>query len=129
MRLDQMLGHDATRDQMLLNNPFEHWRVTFAVPSPFRVHDRNRPTLTDAEAVGFSAKDASLFGELQLFETPLQKAPCGKATFLVAAFGLRLIAAEKDVASGDRHTNAGRHFSLGIGIGHAGSIVNACSAA
>jgi hypothetical protein len=31
------------------------------------------------------------------------------------------------VASGDRHADAGR--DLPLGIGHAGSIVNACSAA
>jgi hypothetical protein len=115
MRLDQMLGHHAAGDQMLLNNPFEHRRIALAVPHAFRVHDRNRTTLADAEAVGFGAKDAALFGELQLFETPLQKIPCGKATLLVAAFGFRLIAAQKDVAPRDRYTDAGRDFSLGIG--------------
>jgi hypothetical protein len=115
MRLDQMLGHHAAGDQMLLNNPFEHWGIALAVPHAFRVHDRNRTTLADAEAVGFGAKDAALFGELQLFETPLQKIPCGKATLLVAAFGFRLIAAQKDVAPRDRYTDAGRDFSLGIG--------------
>ena len=127
MRLDQMFGHDTTGDQMFLNDAFEHRRITVAVPNPFRVHDCNRTTLADAEAVGFGAKDAALFGEPQLFEAPLQKIPGGKATVLVAALRLRLIAAEKDVAPGDRHTDAGRDSSLGIG--HAGSIFNACSAA
>ena len=115
MRLDQMLGDHAPLDQMLLNDAFEHRRITVTVPSPFRVHDRDGTTLADAEAVGFSAKDAALFGELQLLEAPLQKIPCGKAARLVAAFGLRLITAEKDVAARDRHTDAGRDLSLGIG--------------
>ena len=129
MRLDQMLGDHAAGDQMLLNNPFEHGRIAVAVPGAFRVHDRNRTSLADAEAVGFGAKDAALFREPQLFETPLQKIPCGKAPVLVAAFGFSLIAAEKDVAPGDRYADAGRDFSLGLGIRHAGSIFNACSAA
>jgi hypothetical protein len=110
-----MLGHHAAGDQMLLNNPFEYWRIALAVPRAFRVHDRNRTTLADTEAVGFGAKNAALFREPQLLETPLQKIPCGKATVLVAAFGLRLIAAEKDVTPGDRHADAHRNLSLGIG--------------
>ena len=40
---------------------------------------------------------------------------CGKATVLVAAFGFGLVAAKKDMASGDRHTDGGRDLSLGIG--------------
>ena len=123
MRLDQMLGDHAAGDQMLLNNPFEHGRIALAVPGAFRVHDRNRTTLADAEAVGFGAKDAALLGELQLFETPLQKRPCGEAALLLAALGFGLIAAEKNMAPRDGHTDAGRDFSLGIG--HAGSIFNA----
>ena len=115
MRGDQVVSDDAAGDQMLLNDPLENGRVALAVPRTFRVHDRNWTTLTDAQAVGFGAKDAALFRELQLFETPLQKIPSVQATLLVAAFGLRLIAAEKDVAPGDRHTDARRDFSLGIG--------------
>jgi hypothetical protein len=127
MRLDQMLGDHATSDQVFLNNAFEHRRVTLAVPSSFRVHDGNRTTLADAEAVGFRAKDAAPFRELQLLEAPLQKSPCGKAPLLVAAFGFGLIAAEENVPPGDWHTDTGGDFSLGIG--HPGSIFNACCAA
>ena len=123
MHLDQVLDDDAAADQMLLNNPFEYWRITFAVPSTFRIHDGNRPAFADAEAVGLRAKDAALLRELQLFEAPLQEIPCGKATLLVTAFRFGLIAAEKDMAPRDGHTDAGRDFSLGIF--HAGSIFNA----
>jgi hypothetical protein len=112
---------------MFLNDPLQNGRIAFAIPGTFRVYDRDRTTFADAEAIGFGAKDAALFGELQLFETSLQKIPCGKAALLVAAFGFRLIAAEKDMTPCDGHTYAGRDFSLGIG--HAGSIFNACSAA
>ena len=127
MRLDQMLGHHATGDQMFLNDAFEHRRITVAVPRSFRVHDRNRTTLADAEAVGFGAKDAAPLRELQLFEATLQKIPRRDATLLIAAFGFGLIAAKKNVAPRNRHTNAGRDLSLGIA--HAGSIFNACSEA
>ena len=127
MRGDQVFTNDAPGNQVFLNNPFEHRRIALAVPGAFRVHDRNRTALADAEAVGFRAKDAALFGELQLFETTLQKTPCGQAPVLVAAFGFGLIAAKKNVAAGDRDANALRDVLLGTG--HAGSIFNACSAA
>ena len=123
MRGDQVLIHNAAGDQMFLNDSLEHRRITFSVPRTFRVDDCNRTTFADAEAVGFGAKDAALLGELQLFETPLQERPCREATFLLAAFGFGLIAAEKDMAPRDGHTDAGRDFSLGIF--HAGSIFNA----
>jgi hypothetical protein len=127
MMLEGEFGNWPPADEMFLNDAFEHRRITVAVPSPFRVHDRNRTTLADAEAVGFGAKDAAPLRELQLFEATLQKIPRRDAPLLVAAFGFGLIAAKKNVAPGNRHTNAGRDLSLGIA--HAGSIFNACSEA
>jgi hypothetical protein len=127
VRGDPVVTDDAAGDQMFLDDPLQNGRIALGIPDTLRIHDRNWTTFADAEAVGFGAKDAALLGEFQFFETPLQKVPCGKATVLVAAFGFRLIAAEKDVAPGDRHTDADRDCSLGIG--HAGSIFNACSAA
>ena len=126
MRGVQVFSNDAAGDQMFLNDALDDRRRHRVIPRAIRIHHGNRPRFADAQAVGFGAKDAALFGELQLLETPLQKIPCGKATVLVAAFGFGLIAAEKDVASGDRHTNAGR--DLPLGIGHSGSIFNTCSA-
>jgi len=123
MRGDQVFTYDAAGDQMFLNDSLQHRRITLSVPRTFRVDDCNRTTFADAEAVGFGAKDAALLGELQLFETPLQKRPCGEAALLLAALGFGLIAAEKNMAPRDGHTDAGRDFSLGIG--HAGSIFNA----
>ena len=127
MRGDQVFTDDAAGDQVFLNDPLQYGRVALAVPGTFRVYDRNRPTLADAEAVGFGAKDAALFREPQLLETALEEIPRGEAALLVTTFRFRLIAAEKDVASRDRYTDAGRDLSLGIR--HAGSIFNACSAA
>ena len=126
MRGDQVFTHNAAGDQMFLNDSLQHGRITLSIPSTFRVDDCNRTTFADAEAVGFGAKNAALLGELQLFETPLQERPRGEAAFLLAAFGFGLIAAEKNMAPRDGHTDAGRDFSLGIR--HAGSIFNACLA-
>jgi len=100
---------------MLLNDSLQHRRIALAVPCPFRVYDCNRTTFADAEAVDFRAKDAALFRELQLFEPSLQERPCGEATLLLAAFRFGLIAAEKNMAPRDWHTDGGRDFSLGIG--------------
>jgi len=114
MRGDQVLTDDAAGDQVFLNDSLQNGRVAFAVPSTFRVHNRNRTTFTDAQAVRFGAKDAALFREPQLLQTTLQEIPRGEAAILVTAFRFRLIAAEKDMASRDRHTDAGRDVSLGI---------------
>ena len=123
VRGDQALSDDAAGNQMFLNDALQHRRIALAVPSPFRVYDCNWTTFADAETVGFRPKNAALFGELQLFEAPLQERPCDEATLLVAAFRFGLIAAEKNMAARDRHTDTGGDFSLGIG--HAGSIFNA----
>jgi len=122
MRGDQVFTYDAAGDQMFLNDSLQHGRITLSIPSTFRVDDCNRTTFADAEAVGFRPKDAALLRELQFFETPLQERPCRETTFLLTAFRFGLIAAEKDMASRDGHTDARRDFSLGID--HAGSIVN-----
>ena len=115
MRGDQVFTYDAAGDQMFLNDSLQHRRIALSVPGTFRVDDCNRTTFANAEAVGFRAKDAALFGELQFFETPLQECPCREATFLLAALGFGLIAAEKNMAPRDGYTDAGRDFSLGIG--------------
>ncbi len=112
---DQVFTDDPAGDEMFLNDSLEYGRITLAVPSPFGVDDRNGTAFADAEAIGFGAKDATLLGELQLFETPLQERPRGKAALLLTAFGFGLIAAEKNMAPRDGHTDAGRDCSLGIG--------------
>ena len=115
MRRNHVFTDDPSGDQVFLNDALQHGRVALAVPGTFRVNDCNRSTFADAEAVGFRAKDAALLRELQLFETPLQEIPCGKATLLVTAFRFGLIAAEEDMAPCDGHTDAGGDFSLGVG--------------
>ena len=126
MRGDQIFTHDAAGDQMFLNDPFQNGRIALTVPGTIWVHDGNRSTLADAKTVRLGSQNAALFGELQFLQAPLQEIPRGEATLLLTAFRFRLIAAEKDMTPRDTHTDAGRDFSLGIG--HAGSIFNACSA-
>src|SRR5947207_12748658 len=123
MFTNQAVRDDAPFDEMFLNDALEHRGIAFAVPGTFGVHNGNRAAFADAEAVRFRAQDAALLRQLQLLQPPLEELPRGKAALLVAALRLCLIAAEKDVAPRDRNTDAGGDVALGIG--HAGSIVNA----
>src|SRR5262249_54811898 len=127
MRRDQVFADDASRNQVLLNDSLEDRGITLPVPRTFRVDDGDRAAFADAQAIRLRAQDATLLRKLQLLEPSLEELPRHKAPFLVAAFGFRLIAAKKDVAPRDRHADAGRNLTLGIG--HAGSIFNACPAA
>ena len=63
--------------------------------------------LADAKAVGFRAEDAALLREPTLLQTTLQNSQCGHASFHLATFRLRLLAAEEDMPSCDRHTDRG----------------------
>ena len=61
MLRDQQIRDEAATNQMLLNDPLELGRIASAVPRTFRVHDGDGPTLANAQAVGFRAKNAALF--------------------------------------------------------------------
>ena len=87
----QKLGDDASADEMLLDDPFEHRRIAPAVPGAFRIHDGNRSAVADPQAVRFRPKDAALFGEIELFQPFLQVIPGREAAFLVAALRVRLV--------------------------------------
>jgi len=123
MFTNQAVRDDAPFDEMFLNDALEDRRIARAVPHAFRIDDGNRTAFADTQTIGFRAQDAALLRQLQLLQPPLEELPRGKAALLVAALRLCLIAAEKDVAPRDRNTDAGGDVALGIG--HAGSIVNA----
>src|SRR6476661_8187473 len=103
--LDEVLTHDPSLDQMLLDDKFEHRRIAGAVPRALGVDDRDRSAFADSKTVGFGAQDAALIGQSELLEPPFQELPGGEPAFPVAALRRRLIAAEKDVTAGDRNAN------------------------
>ena len=105
MSCNQILVHDPAFNEMFLDDSFENRRITLAVPGTFWVHDGNRPSLADAQAIRLGPEDAALFGKLQLLEPPLQEVPRGEGAIPVAAFRIRLIAAEEDVTPRDVHAD------------------------
>jgi hypothetical protein len=109
---NQRVFDDAPADQMFLDDPLEDRRIALAVPSALRIDDGDRPAFADAKAVRLGAQDSALLGQPELFETRFQKVPRGKAAILVAAFRLRLIAAEKDMPARNRHADALRDRAL-----------------
>src|SRR5712671_3533900 len=105
---NQIIGDDSSVDEMLTDDALENRRIAFLVPRAFRIDHGNRSAGADAKAVRFRAKDAPLFGEPELLQSPLQEFPCGLAPFELAAFRLRLLAAEEDVPSGYGDADRGR---------------------
>src|SRR5947208_3469753 len=101
MECDQRVGNDASADEVFLDDSFEDGRIARAVPRALWIDDRDRPALTDPEAVGFGSESAALLRQAELFEPALEKLPRLQTALLLAAFGRRLIAAEKDVSSRD----------------------------
>jgi acetyl esterase/lipase len=117
---DYVRSNRAAAHQVFLDNLLQDRRVARTVPGAFRVDDRNRPAFTDAEAVGFRPQDATLLRQPELLQPPFQELPRGKPAFLFTAFRGRLIAAEKDVATGYRHADVFRAPLLGLG--HSGIL-------
>ncbi len=107
MRLDYL-----PTDQVLLNDPLEHRRITCSIPSPFRIHDPHWPTLTDPETVGLSAQHTPLLGQPELTQTPLQIHPSDKPALPGTALRLGLVTAQEDVPPRDRHPDRGRNTLL-----------------
>src|SRR5690348_6499321 len=87
---------------MLLDDALEHVGRARVVPGALGVDDRDRAVLADLKAVGLGAVHAALADEAELFQATLEKLPGLEPVVLVAALGLGLIAAEKDVAADDR---------------------------
>src|SRR5947207_8307029 len=102
---DQTLVDNAPRHEMLLDDALENRRIALAIPRALGVDDGNRTAFTDAKTVRFGSQNAALLREPELLEASLQKRPCDEPALLVAALGLRLIAAEKDVPAGDRNAD------------------------
>ena len=101
MRLDQMGGDDAARNQVVLDDALEHRRIAFAVPGAFGIDHGDRAAFADAQAVGLGAQDAALVREAELLQPALQELPGRQPALLLAALRRGLVAAEKDVPPRD----------------------------
>ena len=99
---EQQISDEASTNQMILNDPLELRRIASVVPRAFRVHDGNGPTLANAQAVGFRAKNAARLRQPELAQTPFQEGPGRQPSFFFAALGCGLVAAQEDVPAGNR---------------------------
>src|SRR5207247_5881358 len=103
---DQVRCDEGASDQVLLNDPLEHRRIARTVPGALGIDDGDRAAFADPQAVRLRTQDSSLLRQPELLQPPLQKLPCCEPAVLLATLRGRLVAAEKDVAPRDRHTDA-----------------------
>src|SRR5438128_1341258 len=114
-RGDEELVDDPAADQMFVNDALEHRRIAAPIPRAFGIDDRDRAAFADPEAVHFAAKDAALLRQAELLQASLQEFPRREPAILLAAFRIRLIAAQKDVAPRDGDADRFGHTLLRIG--------------
>jgi hypothetical protein len=72
---NQILINRYAGDQMLLNDPLEHRRVTAAIPRPFGIDDGDGAAFANAQTVCLRAQDTTGLRQPELFEPLLQKFP------------------------------------------------------
>jgi len=86
-------------DQVLLNNPFQNGGCAGVVPDLIRVNDCDGTLLADPQAIGLGAHDLWIgpAGQTQLVEAEFEVLPRFQSALFGAAFGVCLIATEKDV--------------------------------
>src|SRR5438067_9763577 len=82
---------------MFLDDLFEHRGIARRVPHALGIDDGDRSALADAQAVGFRSENAALLGEAELLQPTLEEFPRRQTALFLAAFRIRLIAAEEDV--------------------------------
>src|SRR5690606_22651791 len=104
-----------------LDDPLEHRWIALVVPRAFRIDDRDRSALADAEAVRLRAQHPALVRQAEFLQPLLQEVPRLDAARLVAALGIRLIAAQEDVPLAHGYADRLRELLLGIG-GHESTI-------
>src|SRR5207244_1112323 len=102
-------------------------RIAPAVPGAFRIHDGNRPSFANPQAVGFGSENPALVGQAELFEPPLQIVPRRDPALLVAALRRRLIGAEKNMAPGLRDADLRRDLPFAVPLAHQCASVPFCA--
>ena len=110
---DDQICHDTALDQVFLDDAFERWWITAPIPRTLRVHDGDRSALTDTQTIRFRAQHASTSGQSQLLEASLQIIPGSQPTIPVAALGVRLIAAQKDMDASRSRRRSSRQRDVG----------------
>ena len=99
MHFDEVVVHDLSANQMLLNDAFKHRRIAGSIPRAFRIDDRDRTALADPQAIGFRAQDSAVFRQSQFLQPVFEISPCFEAARLVAALRRRLIGAQENMTT------------------------------
>lgn len=98
-----LIHHHLIVDQMFLDDPLNHIRISRFVPNAFGIDQHDRPLLADAQAIGLGAEDAarsigSRFVQAEFLEAAFEVVPGDEAGFLVAADRVRLVGTNQDMA-------------------------------
>jgi hypothetical protein len=114
MLQNQVIGDDASTDQVFLDDSLEHGRFTAAVPRAFGIDNRNWAARANPQAIRLGAKHTALAGQVQFGQSRLQILPSFQRPLLVAALGDRLVAAEEDVALNTVDAQIPGNSTLGV---------------
>ena len=106
MLLDEVIDDDAAADEMIVDDALEDRRIAAPIPRALGIDDRDRSTFADAQAIRLRAENAALLRQTEFLQPPLEKLPRGEPAFLLTAFRIGLIAAEKNVAPRNGHADA-----------------------
>jgi hypothetical protein len=95
--------NDLTANQMLIENSFQDGWRTGVVPDGFRIDDGNGAFCAETKAVRLGTPDMKPVGirrlRVDLLNAPLQVFPGEESFFVLAAFCVGLVAAQKDMAA------------------------------
>lgn len=90
-----MFVDHVSRDEMLLNNLFQHGWIAGAIPGTFGVHHGDGAIGTNPQTIGLGAENAPLLTQAEFFQTLFEITPGHQRPFPVTAFRFGLIATEE----------------------------------
>jgi hypothetical protein len=96
----------AAGDEVFLDDAFEVCRGAGVIPHAFGVNHCNRALRADAQAIRLGARDAAVVGHAEFLQPLFEKLPRNHAGFMRAAFGFRLVRAQKNMAADDIQANS-----------------------
>src|SRR6266567_3636450 len=121
MTCNQQFFDNPAANEVLVNDPFKRRRIARFVPRPLGIDERDGTTLANAKAVRLGAQNAAQLRQPELFQAALEKFPRRETPLFLAAFRVRLIAAQKNVAA--RHWDADTDRGKTLRFSHQSSVV------
>ncbi len=97
---NQVIRHDPARDEVFLNDSFQHGWIAATVPGAFGIDDGDGSSLTNPETVDLGAQDTALLRKLEFLQSALEEVPGDETALAVATLRFGLVTAQKDVTAG-----------------------------